>query len=147
MIARTIIFITAVLLAGCSHYITTIEVTTDNYDSGKLFREKEVSTRKYTKFDLHTHYTKVTTVVTEYHENGMKKLEWEQVWKNASWGKPCREVLYKEKRYNEKGTLVYEEKRECDQHSIKLKEYNDAGQLVYRKETWNSYGEQGELIE
>lgn len=142
-----LLFITllAFLLTSCSAYETTSEVITENFDDGSLKRETQITTKKYTKFDLHTYFTQVKTYNVEYHENGTKKLEYEQVWKSASWGKPCKEVTYWEKTYYENGTLKSERKNKCDMHEWEVKEYNEAGEITFKKEVWSSYGEKVDI--
>lgn len=147
MFRSALIVLICSLISSCSTYVTTHEVTTENHANGSLKRLTEVSIKKYDKFDLHTYYTKVTTHVTEYYDNGVKKLESEQVWKDGSYGKPCQEIKYWEKQYSELGVLRYDEKRSCDKHTVKFKTYDEAGELAYRKEVWSSYGGQVQRME
>lgn len=111
----------------------------DTFENGAVKSITQKWIKTFEKPPMHEYYTKTTTVITEFFDDGSKKLEEKSVQLIATFGPPCTEVEYSKKSWYKSGKKKYFEKRKCDKHLSIIKEYNKKGQLILKKKTKHNW--------
>lgn len=117
---------------------------TDTFSSGKIHAVTVTKYKKWMNPPLHEHYESTRKEKVEYYESGVKKSTLKQLRKNATWGRPCGEVIYVHKTWYANGKPKSVEIRKCDKHHSLIKTYNKKGKLLKKTKEKITYNQEDE---
>lgn len=121
------------LLTSCNVYQRTKHTYSIQLENGDIKDRGKVTTKQSTKSDQFSYYRRWDNKLIDYHENGEIKSIHISHFKIGTYGRPCKELLYKYTEYSDKGVKIYESKDICDCRKSKVVQYNKNGKVISKR--------------